>query len=333
MKVPNQKVRRTKSRALEMIVRDAKSGFGSDYVPAIRVTRREAPSQSCPSLLFSSKLNRDLHLLSLGELGAAIRALFLPETEDVHEQKMLQLFEAQHPLARHPEMVGHSLPNVPGTTAICVEMGSRHPIARDDLSEEGEERQHMAFPYVGDLLLVLRTGSGLLRCVNWNIKRSRNQFGTADHPIHPANSQALSEKNKAHRRLEIDRLYYAAADIPTYPIAFDDLNRIVTQNLLRLMMASSQAINLDNHGWIATTSYLESAIDKELSINATSGNLAILLGIPVTDAANLVQRAIWEHRVQVDLYTNLLPDRPLRRPKKHLVDEIRRKWTGGQACN
>ena len=295
-------------RALEIYRRDEIGRFGQDYVPAIKVTRAEAPGQSSPSLLRSEKIGRDLHLLSRGELAAALHALFLPELQDLHEQKMLQPDRAPHPLAMHPLMLGRTLPPVPGTQHLCDKIGYKHPFAVIESADGNRQRLH--FPYVGDLLLILKSDFGLF-CVNWTIKRTRDQFGLGDSIIDPANRELLKLKVKAFRRYEIEKMYYEAAEIRTFTIAYVDFDRIVTQNLFRIMCFAQRALAIEEQHWTLILLNLNRLLRMSRSINQMAADIALSFSIPVNIAVNLVYRAIWTHELKINLFKTLLPDRPL----------------------
>jgi hypothetical protein len=314
------------ARAARMYARDKASGFGASYIPAIQVLQ-DAPSQSSPSLLFSHKLGRDLHLLSRGEFRAALHALHLPELVDLHEQKILQPLESPHPLMEHPLMSGNLLPNVPGTAPICKQLLCKHPSVMVKAPDDETMRGSVYYPYVGDLLLILTDANGL-RCVNWSIKRSSKQFGLTDEAIDPQNTTALKQKQKARRRLEIERLYYAPIDVPTYPIAYDDFDPVVSRNLFVLMVLGEQAPPLDDLGWVELTAHLLRGIQQRRSINELAESWSIRHGLPFDAAYQLVHKALWERRVLVDLYRTILPDRALSPGARDVVAEIRGKWLG-----
>src|SRR3546814_9184769 len=83
--------------------RQMQQRWGSDYRPAMCATRDEAPTRSRPSRMYSTKLARELHFMSLPERHVCLLALYHPKMFDIHEQHMLNPFGEPHPLAGRPE--------------------------------------------------------------------------------------------------------------------------------------------------------------------------------------------------------------------------------------
>src|SRR5690554_250310 len=96
--------------------------WGSEYEPAMRATRDEAPTRSRPSTMYSRKLGRDLHFMSLPERHVSLLALYHPQLVDLHEQHMLHQFEAPHPLAGREDTKHLALLPFKGT----VDVAQRH---------------------------------------------------------------------------------------------------------------------------------------------------------------------------------------------------------------
>jgi hypothetical protein len=215
---------------------------------------------------------------------------------------------------------------VPGTLAISEELGFEHPIARDDTVLRGEPAKQIYYPFVGDIFLILWNSSGHLYCVNWTIKRSNWQFGTASDPVHPANAPAHKAKTKALRRLETEILYYAPAEIPTFPIAYDDFNPIVTRNLFRIFCIAQSAPDLEVKKWSDIVNFLTVSLARTNSINTLAEGVALKFQLPITIAAELVYKAIWNRNIRVDLFQTIYPDRPLQPETLDLVEQIYKKW-------
>ena len=78
------------NRLMRILERQENSKWGPDYSAAIPVNRDESSPISRPSVLYSPKLGRDLHLHSIPERMAALVALYNPAVIDIHEQHMLR---------------------------------------------------------------------------------------------------------------------------------------------------------------------------------------------------------------------------------------------------
>src|SRR3546814_13430904 len=93
--------------------------WGSDYRPAMCATRDEAPTRSRPSRMYSTKLARELHFMSLPERHVCLLALYHPKMFDIHEQHMLHPFGEPHPLAVRPDTQHLTLLPYKGTVDVA----------------------------------------------------------------------------------------------------------------------------------------------------------------------------------------------------------------------
>lgn len=316
--------RLTISRAEKMKARNGRTAFGPTYQPAIQVTRPDAPSMSKPGLLKSRKLGRRLHLLSSAELFAALLALYVPSLVDLQEQRMLWITPHEHPLASHPEMKGKHLLNVPGTAMVAKKLGIRHAIAIDDSTDIKSQRQNAFFPYVGDLLLILRDDIGLLRCVNWYVKKSRAQLEFINALEIDDGLPALKEKSE--RRYFMESFYYQAADIPTVPITEEDIDFHVRCNLRFLHFYTLTEVSIDAFKECAIFAEFEEAIDQGKRLIDIANGLAMHYGIAPSDCYTLFYQGIWTRRLRVDLFYPILPDKPLRRERVDLLSIINERF-------
>lgn len=148
-----------------------KRAFMQNYIPGQLATRDEAPSISQPATIFSSKLGRDIHVLSSQEEIVAILLLYAPNLIDLREQCPLSIFPAEHPFAGHPETRGMALMPVRGTAFVAEElqMFDRHPRIREGRTKlvggkeiENPHHEHSGelTYYMGDFLLLLRDEDG-----------------------------------------------------------------------------------------------------------------------------------------------------------------------------
>lgn len=305
-----------KSDALRILERDQQSGFGKDYIPCNQVSRMESPKSSSPSLVACPQLGRNIHTQSNAETSTLVYALCAPNLADLHEQKMMQIQTAQHPLALHPTMVGQKLPNVPGTWSVCKDLGISHPIANDDISPIGEPRKPIPRPYVSDFLLILKTEGGL-RAVNWMLKGNQSQFGMGDEYSHPANLKEKKSKDKSRNRTTMEIMYYQAAGIPTQQISGDQFDRVTTKNLTVLMYSKSDSIPLDAADKLLFIEHLKWSINNRQIVSDTTLFLARRFGWTYDEAQSHINCAIWNHDALIDLRVRLLPDRPFTPPPRH----------------
>ncbi|HJW56063.1 MAG TPA: hypothetical protein VJ577_12380 [Burkholderiaceae bacterium] len=119
-------------------------------------------------------------------------------------------------------IAGECLPKSSGTATLALELGIKHPIVIDDRPRDEKERDGPIadfFPLISDLLALLKDGL-TVRAVNLSIKKYRTSLNLDQH----------------HEELfRLERAYYAEAKIPTVTICEEDLDPIVTNNLVRAM--------------------------------------------------------------------------------------------------
>lgn len=112
-------IKLTLARLKEILRRQDPPQWGKQYDPAIRATREEAPSRSRPAQVWSERLDRYCHTLSLVEQKVLLLALFNPQLFELQEQRMLATETRPHPLAGHSLATGLELPGLRGTIDVC----------------------------------------------------------------------------------------------------------------------------------------------------------------------------------------------------------------------
>lgn len=293
--------------------------FGSDYEPSIRATREEAPNISIASQNWSGFLGRRVHTLSGPETIAASLALYHPNLIDMHEQKMLSVFQDEHPFARHSVMNGRFPCPVKGTFEVAEQLGysEHHPMLPVDKQVYGSD--WLPFPYIGDLLLFLYDEVGPY-CVNWNIKAKKDDF---EKPISAIRSSKRQERaiSKAIARHQIEIAYYNDAEIRTIDIAETDIDSHLGINFKHLLRCNSRP-GIQNE-----------TLRNEVILHF---RLGLTRGVPPADTACLLMRknggdiqdymvtlyqAIWRRELRVDLFRPVLVDRPLLPEKKDALNE------------
>lgn len=316
-------------RLLRIEKRQSTPRWGNEYIPAIKATRDEAPSISRPSVLYWSKIGRDLHFMSLVERRVCVLALYHPALIDLHEQHALERFEAPHPLAEHPRAQHLRLPSLSGTVTITEEMGipSKHQVVwlNDESHPDGSLRA--AFPYIGDLLLILDDDQGPY-CVNWSVKATRTAFYDKKIVQKSAKNQqrdcALSDRHL------IEKHYFADVGIESHFIAEDEFDSHVLANLNALCTKAQQSNTLDQ-------ARQEELIVKFQRIVGTSTTpLAIMqeatrqLRCSRQEFIATLYAAIWNRRVRVDLYQPILVDKPLKMERQDVLVEHAHLFSRGQ---
>ena len=307
-------LKRTAARLAVMWRRQAGQKFGPEYEPAQRATVAEAPSISRAYILCSTKLGREVHLLSTPELEAGLLALYHPRLFDLQEQRLLSTGPALHPLEGHPTATGLQLAPLPGTLRVLDELGhlNRHPTVRYQPTKDARSAQSIPWPYIGDLLLFLLDEIGPY-CVNWTVKKDPAEFrrrgSYRGKPVLPD-----SEDPGVILRHRVEALQYGAAGIRTVEITPEMFARQVIDNLRFLFLYHGRQIAADWYVRQRIVSTFASTIGTRQSIFHTSQVLMSETGLALDMIYTVVYQAIWRRDLEVDLFTAILPDLPLQAP-------------------
>ncbi len=306
-------------RYKQILRRQEKPKFGSDYEPSIRATREEAPNISIATQSWSSFLGRRVHTLSGPETKAASLALYHPNLIDLHEQRMLSVFPEEHPFARHSVMDGKLPLPVRGTFEVAEKLGysDHHPMIPVDKHKFGCD--WLPFPYIGDLLLFLYDEAGPY-CVNWNIKAKKDGF---EKPLAGIRSSKRQDKaiNKAIARHQIEIAYYMDAEIRTVDIAETDIDSTLVKNLRHLLKWNSRP-GIQNKN-LRDEAVLHFKLGLTRGIPPVDTVLFLIRknGGDKQDYLVTLYQAIWRRTLRVDLFRRVLVDRPLLPEKKDPLNE------------
>jgi len=318
-------------RLRQILERQDESRFGPDYQPAILATRREAPTISRPSTARSLKLGRDVHLLALPERAAALLALYHPDLFDLHEQKMLSVDPRPHPLSGHPNAAGVRLPSLRGTVNVADRLGclSVHPTIVVDGRRASQKKLRVPFPYIGDLLLFLRDVLGSY-CVNWTIKAKPEDFLLARlDPAPPRDASAAAYR--AWARHEVERVYYADANIRTVKVDLTAIDKHVVANLTHIFGWHSRPVTLAADERADMLTKLDTALEHGLTPVTVINQFMRHYSCDYQSGLAVLYQAIWSRRLRVDLFAPILPDRPLRVERRDVLTEYA-DWFGRPPC-
>ena len=300
-----------------------KPRWGKDYQPANLVTALEAPSKSRPSGLLALKLEgRYLIAQSKVERAALLLALYHPSVVEIHEQKVLSVDPAPHPLFGHPLAIGLDLPPLAGTVAVADRIGclSRHPM----ISMQNESNPHedcwVPFPFIGDALLYLQDEIDPF-CVNWTIKKDEKSFQLrmpGNKPVQKAPEPNISEL----QRHQIEEVFYMDGLIPTYRITLDKIDKEVRINLLNLhnWYTRPTLSLIDDEKREHILNYYNQAIGSEVVQFELAKLASQKYSVDLYDAKLILKQGIWSRRLRVDMFQPILDNGPLNREKKDVLD-------------
>lgn len=299
--------------------RQGQDNWGGSYVAAIHATPKEGPGISRPSILVPEKLGgRDMHLLSLPEKAASMLCLYDPDTWEVHEQKILSTGPRPHFLFGHPRGHGIQWPPLKGTVDVANRMGrlKYHPKVKFQNPKTGEW-QWVPFPYIGDLLLYRQDDLGIY-CVNWSIKDKYKDFkkrGPQPSKQLPK-SDNLEEDDERH---ELERIYYADAEIRTVQVAGEAINRHVVANLSELFMHHARRVNLSAEIRQEIVDEFRESIGTDLPVYEHIHRIGRQLEVHQEVVQTVLRQGVWNRQIRVDLYQPFLMDQPLRRETRDVL--------------
>ncbi len=306
------RLKRDVQRLRVMLERQAVQRFSPEYEPAQRANRAEAPSVSRAYILHSAKLGRDVHLLSTPEMAAGLVALYHPRLFELQEQRLLSMGPSVHPLVGHPKAIGMPLSPLPGTLRVMESLGElrKHATISYQTSPDPQSEQSIPWPYIGDLLLFLEDESGPY-CVNWTVKADPEEFWRRGSyngkPYRPG-----VEVPAVVLRHRIEAEHYGAAGIRTVQITPERFDQHVIDNLRFLFLYHGRplAVDPDLRQRVVTT--FAGTIGTLQSIYQTTLALIAETGLALDEVYTILYQAIWQRDLEVDLFTAILADQPLR---------------------
>ncbi|TKR57266.1 hypothetical protein D7I39_03085 [Allopusillimonas ginsengisoli] len=286
----------------------------AEYQPAMLATRDEAPTISRPSTLYCEKLGRDMHFMSLAERHVCLLSLYHPRVFDIHEQHMLSMFDAPHPLSHHPDARELSLPPLAGTVSITEKLGmlSDHPIVHLTAPDNPGSPLRHAFPYLGDLLLFLKDDQGPY-CVNWSVKPRKADFYARSRRKQPRQSITLtSGQPSLDMRHLLEQRYFADAQIPTHFVATEDLPVDLIYNLNALCARAQRKSSLPYDVEEELIHQFQKIVGTTATVLSMLPPWTVRFKFDRVDCLSTLYKAVWNRRVRLDLYKPLLVDKPLR---------------------
>jgi hypothetical protein len=310
------------SRYKRVLMRQKEYAWGPKYQPATRAVRGEAPRISVASTMPCQLLQRKVHALSNPEKFCFALALYHPNLWEFHEQHVLYPGAKQHPMAAHRRFSGQAWPSTSGTFRIAKHLGlekyhpmvwepknqsNPHHATLDTLLDGEDQGRHLPTPYQGDALLFMRDERGEY-LVSWDVKAK-----TGDH-AQPGGEMIEQMKDgalaKALARDAIYVEYMRELQIPIVRISLDDIPASIRARLHFLCLAHTQPIDLPDTMVADLIGAFQLGITKE-QIPLAIINRHVKTDAQFIAAKNLLQIAIWERKIRVDLRHPVLVDSPL----------------------
>ncbi|PPD00230.1 MAG: hypothetical protein CTY35_02975 [Methylotenera sp.] len=300
------------SRLKLIYQRQSRPPWDETYIPGILATPQEAPSISRAFILTPSKLQgRETHLLSTAERNAALLGLYHPDVIDLQEQRMLSPEPTVHPLWTMLEASRIHLPSLHGIIDVADRLGFLNMLPRLKVKnpKSPKETLTVVFPWFGDLLWAIKKSDGSVFCVNWTIKDKLIDF-TKPGPRHDEKLNLTSNSNILARH-DIERTYYLDADIPTFRIAGEDIDRNVVANLRQLFIYHRRPIELSRDQQAEIYEKYVSAFEAGIPTGEVISHFVMRGRYSAEQCKTVFYQAIWERRLRVDLFQPILINRPI----------------------
>jgi hypothetical protein len=298
-------------------------GWGSDYCPAMKATRAQAPSISRASQMRCSDFDRVVHAHSPGEQEAIFLALHNPALFELKEQRPLSPLPAPHPLQAHPLTKGRAMPSTRGTVEISMDLGlfAFHP-KQWELGAAGEPRWR-PLPWIGDLLLFLLDQDGPY-CVFWDVKAKRGDHAKPG-PGNGFRPRCRRTELRARARYEVQREYFKDAGIRIVELAREEIDRHAANNLRALFGWTARPVRLSAEARKRLTCSLAEAQEKGSPPIDVIEAARKRLNVPFDECKRLMYHLIWRRSLRVDLFQPVLINCPLH-PESRDVLDVYRNW-------
>jgi hypothetical protein len=243
--------------------------------------------------------------MSQPELKAVCLAGYNDKVVEIFDQPLLWPSAQLNPLSAFEPDRANLYPEFHGTVDVAERLGYIDLHATISYKKSGK-RRIVPWPYQGDLLLFLEDGPEH-RCVNWPVKKRRNEFLA---PSPGSRKKEKASRLKKRARYEIELVYYKDAGIPTVPIAGEEIDNLLATNLLNLCCYANLKTSLEEEQSAALVEAFAAGIETGTPPAVTMSRLAQLERCTVYDAKIVFYQSIWERKLRVDLFSPILIDRP-----------------------
>lgn len=300
------------ARLKRMLERQDPPRWSPDYAPAILATREEAPAAPRPAEVYSVKLGRPCHALSISEQWAISFAHYHPGLFELHEQRMLATEARPHPLTGHPRAVGLTLPSFRGTVDVADRLGwlEHHDVIYIDDPDQPGCRLPVPVPYCGDLLLFLHDRDGPY-CVNWTCKLTAEGFSKPfwNGKVPLAEKTAIDSELMRHL---LEEAYYTDARIRTQRVIGDELSVMSIQNLTRMFLWLPRATLMHAEDRQEVLEKLRISITMQVPPLDVFTSLHRRIPSGIQAMKTVLFQAIFNRELRVDLSQLITIDQPLR---------------------
>lgn len=302
--------------------------WGPSYESAIKAVKGEAPSLGSPGTLPAMGLSRVVHAMSWPEKVAASLALYAGPFE-LHDQHVFYPSSMQHPLAYHPMYSDRPWPVTDGTFALAEKFGLAkfHPGAWDQCavsSSADEEGLDTAGAWeigawIGDLLLYLKDEKSEPYILFWDVKDSPGDHGKpGGDRVRRLSASALKE---AKARATVCAAYAEQLGSRVVDVSSSAIPDSLATTLVTLCRASAADVDLSPNAIADLLCAYKEGVGNREPANRIAKRV-VSSERDLLSAKSLLEIAVWERRVRVDLHQPVLWDRPLLPERIDALDEF-----------
>lgn len=297
------------TRLQELGRRQGTFRWGSEYRAAIKATREEAPSASWVGPVPAPRFGRELQAISSVERDVFTMVANDPSVVEALDQYVLPTHPSQNWLIQSPyKRVTGAGTMVRGTVSIADELGAlsilptvRHP-----------ELGHLPFPWIGDLLVFVRTAEGEVKTINLTIKDSAEDFERPYRAGRRARDPgAVRERERLRHRIE--EVLHSEAGTPTVRVTKADYSEIYARNMRWAHDTARTVVPMtDRERQLVEAEFATCAVKGRAPFEAIR-NLRTSHGIARETSRPAFCAALLARRIPVDLTSDVIvEDKPLR---------------------
>jgi len=266
------------------------------------------------------RLGRDLHALAWPEKVAASFALYRSPFE-VHDQHVFYPSPIQHPLAYHPHHRAQLWPMTDGTFGIAEQLGLAkwHPKAWEALAPQKPATDRLADPegpdgrwvigaWLGDFLLYLNESSPLAYILFWSVKKDAADQGKPGGRLMRRLSARAIEREQV--RGQVCAAYAEQLGSRVVEFNLNDVPRTLQTNMVCLCRAQPAKVDLPRTAATELSQAFAEGVGKDIPARDIARQL-LSASDELAQAKSLLEIAVWERSVRVDLHQPVLWNRPL----------------------
>lgn len=290
--------------------------FGPNYLAA--TAHGEARGAIGGAGQVPSQLGRWINAQSWPEKVAAALALYSGVFE-LHDQPLYWPEGRLHPLAYHDKYSHLPWPATDGTFALAHELGLGrwHPRVWD-ASAPPSGAWHIG-SWVSDYWLYAKDASDRPYLLIWEVKDKPQSHGVPGGGHHRRMKPKAIEGTKA--RNTVCAAYAEQLGTRIVEFSSSDVPEQLQKTLVSLCRAQVADVDLPDTMVADLVAAFQECVGMDIPVNQVATKI-VQTGAQFAMAKNLLDIAVWQRRVRVDLYQPLLWNRPLLPERSDVLDDF-----------